>query len=108
QTRLLILETIGRHWISLTAATVVFVVGFVSFLVVYLPAVSSVGWYGFYTDYIPEIQSYLLMADGNYIWGPLTASILEKASGGPDWGRRIGVGLVPSAAWIARSLFGIW
>jgi len=108
QARLFILETIRRHWVSLTGAIVVFVVGFVSFLVVYLPAVSSVGWFGFYTDYIPEIQSYLLMADGNYIWGPLTASILEKASGGPDWGRRIGVGLVPSAAWIAISLFGIW
>ena len=108
RTRLFILGAFRQHWPAVIGAMIVFVLGFVPFLVVYLPAVRSVGWYGFYTDYIPEIKSYLLMADGNYVWGGLTAYILQKGSAGPDWGRRIGVGLIPSAAWIAISIFGIW
>jgi hypothetical protein len=48
------------------------------------------------------------MADGNYIWGSLTAFLLQQGSAGPDWGRRVGIGLVPSLAWIGLSVFALW
>lgn len=108
RSRLFILVILNKYWPALTSALFIFFLGFAFFLRIYLPTVWSAGWFGLHTDYIPEIKSYLLMADGNYIWGSLTASILQKGSAGPDWGRRIGVGLIPSAAWIAISVFGIW
>ena len=108
RSRLFILGAIREHWPAVIGGVAVFVLGFVPFLAVYLPAVRSVGWYGVLPQYIPEIKSFLLMADSNYIWGGLTASILKNAAAGPDWGRRIGVGLVPSLAWTAVSLSGIW
>ena len=48
------------------------------------------------------------MADGNYIWGALTRLLLEQAEAGPDWGRRVAIGLVPSLAWIGVSIFSIF
>jgi hypothetical protein len=65
------------------------------FLCIYLPAVSSTGWFGLSEEYIPEIRSYLLMADGNYVWRNVTAFLVQQASNGPDWGRRVGIGLIP-------------
>jgi len=108
RSRLFILGAVTEHWSAVIGGVVVVALGFVPFLVVYLPAVRSAGWYGVLPQYIPEIKSFLLMADSNYIWEGLTASILKNASAGPDWGRRIGVGLVPSVAWVAASLSGIW
>jgi hypothetical protein len=106
RTRSYVITVLRRYWLAATGGAIVFVLGFLPFLMVYLPAVHSVGWFGYYTDYIPEIKSYLLTADGNYIWGSLTDFIL-RTSPGPDWGRRISLGLVPSIAWIAISVFAI-
>jgi hypothetical protein len=108
RSRNLLLARLRRHPAAVTGAAVVFVVTLVPFLVVYLPAAFSVQPYGVLPQYIPEMKSYLLMADGNYIWGAVTDFILRQAGSGPDWGRRIGIGLVPSVAWIAISVFGLW
>src|SRR5438046_1530802 len=77
------------------------------FVLIYWPGLRYTGWDGLLTEYIPEMKSFLLMADGNYVWKAVTTSLLAHAST-PDWGRRIGIGLVPSAAWIAASIFSIW
>lgn len=108
RSRLFILVLVKKYRLALTGALCVFLFGFAVFIRIYLPAAWSTGWFGFYTDYIPEIKSYLLMADGNYIWGSLTTFILQQGSGGPDWARRIGIGLVPAIAWIGISVLALW
>ena len=107
RSRRFILALANKYWPALSGALCVFLLGFAFFLRIYLPTVWSTGWFGFYTDYIPEFKSYLLMADGNYVWGGLTALILQQGPGGPDWGRRIGIGLIPSVAWIGISVFAL-
>ena len=107
RSRLYVLAIVKTYQPALTGAVFVFCLGFAFFLRIYLPAVWSTGWYGFSTDYIPEIKSYLLMADGNYIWGSWTAFLLHQESAGPDWGRRVGIGLVPSLTWIGLSIFAV-
>jgi hypothetical protein len=92
---------------AVAGAVVVCLAGMVPFALVYLPAVRATGWYGLLPDYIPELKSFLLMADGNYVWGRMTAALLDAASG-PDWGRRIGVGLVPTIAWLGASAVAVW
>src|SRR5262245_51984628 len=67
-TRLFILDALKRHPRAVVGAVVVFFVGFVPFVLVYWPALRATGWYGLVPEYIPEIKSFLLMADGNYIW----------------------------------------
>src|SRR2546426_1479090 len=62
RTRFLILGAIRGLWPAVIGGMIVFVLGFVPFLLVYLPTVRSVGWYGILPQYIPEIRSYLLMA----------------------------------------------
>jgi len=108
RSREFILGALRRHGPALVGGLIVFVVALVPFLLVYVPAVLSVGGYGVLPQYIPEVRSYLLMADGNYVWDSFTASILAQSGAGPDWGRRIGIGLVPSVAWIGISIFALW
>ena len=103
-----IVNAVRRQWYPVVGGLIVFVVALLPFLVIYVPAVLSVGGYGILPQYIPETKSYLLMADGNYIWDSVTAAILAQAGAGPDWGRRIGIGLVPSVAWIAMSMVSLF
>jgi hypothetical protein len=103
--RALILDTLHFHIKAVTAAAFLFVVGFIPFVLIYWPALRSTGWYGLLPEYIPEFKSFLLMGEGNYIWKAVTNSLLTDGS--PDWGRRIGIGLVPSIAWITVSLLSI-
>jgi len=107
RSRLFLLENVKKYSAALIGACFVFCLGFVCFLRIYLPTAASTGWFSFSGDYIPEIRSYLLMADGNYVWGNLTTFLLQ-GSGGPDWGRRVGIGLVPSLTWIGLSIFALW
>ena len=106
RSRVLILDALYFHRRTVAASAVVFLVGFIPFVLIYLPAVRSTSWYGLLPEYIPEMKSFLLMADGNYIWRSVTAAILARGST-QDWGRRIGVGLVPSIAWIVASILSI-
>jgi len=106
QTRVLIFDPIRFHQRAVAFAALIFVIGLVPFVLVYWPALRSTGWYGLLPEYIPEMKSFLLMAEGNYMWKGVTNSLLAGGST-PDWGRRIGIGVVPSAAWLAASVFSI-
>jgi hypothetical protein len=107
RTRLLILDPLYFHLRAVTASALAFVIASIPFVLIYWPALRSTGWYGLLPEYIPEMKSFFLMADGNYIWRSVTKFLLADAST-PDWGRRIGIGLLPSTAWIAASIFSIW
>jgi hypothetical protein len=110
ETRLFIWVALDRHRRAIIASGVVFLLSAIPFLVVYLPVMRTTGGYSYdlAIRYIPEIKSYFLMADSNYIWAGLTDAILRRYSLGTDWGRRVGIGIVPSVVWVGISAFGIW
>ena len=106
-TRLFILKALQIRPKAVVGSVLVLLAGFLPFMLIYWPALRSTGWYGLLPQYIPEIKSFLLMDDNNYIWGKITALILAHGSG-PDWGRRVGIGLIPSMAWVVASAFSLW
>ena len=105
--RLYIIAVAKKFWPAFAGAGLVLCLGFAFFLCIYLPTVSSTGWFVLSGEYIPEIRSYLLMADGNYVWRNVTAFLLQQASTGPDWGRRVGIGLIPSLTWVGLSIVAL-
>ena len=106
-TRFFTLKALQNRPKAVVGSVLVLLAGFLPFMLIYWPALRSTGWYGLLPEYIPEIKSFLLMDDNNYIWGKITALILAHGSG-PDWGRRVGIGLIPSMAWIVASAFSLW
>jgi hypothetical protein len=109
RTREVIMVALRRHWRAMLGAALVTAAGLVPFFIIYLPAAREVGgWsYSLVLRYIPEFRSYLLMGDGNFVWGRATERILQAAGGDPDWGQRVGLGLIPTVAWLGLSIFAI-
>jgi hypothetical protein len=103
RTRAFLLAALRYHARAAAGAVAVFVVGLVPFVIVYLPALRTTGWqtYGQFLLYLPELKSYLLMNEGNPVWGHVTRTLLQP--GNPDFGRRVGVGVVVSLVWIAAT-----
>jgi hypothetical protein len=106
QAREVLRAAIALHWRPALAAAAVAAAGLLPFLAIYLPVMrETVAWpYRVALHYLPRVGSYLLMADGNFIWSRATQALLQAAGGGPDWGRRIGIGLVPTLTWLGLSI----
>ena len=107
QTREFLIATMRRHRQAVLAAGAVTIVGLVPFCIIYLPAVREVGGWP-YTEalrYTPQLRLYFLMADGNFVWSGATQRILQIAGEDPDWGQHIGIGLIPTTAWLGLSIF---
>jgi hypothetical protein len=96
---------IRRHWRPILAAAATTGAVLVPFVLIYLPVVrSGAPWpYRLSTMHIPDLPSYLLMAEGNLVWSWLTEALPRQAGGSPDWVRGIGIGLVPSLTWLVMS-----
>jgi hypothetical protein len=108
-TRFFMLGVIRRFWAPLMGSTIVFFLGLIPLLLVYLPAIQAVGWrpYGLVSPLIPEFWSLLLMGNGNYVWGDVSAAIWRMHPlSSPE--HNIGIGLVPSAAWLTIMVWAIW
>ena len=88
----------------------VFLIGFIPILLVYLPTVRAGAWYrfDFVMEMIPDWRALLSMGDGNYIW----SWFYKRVVGEPrpsTWGElMVGIGLVPSLAWIALTVASVW
>src|ERR1041385_3106485 len=95
---------------SLLISAVVFLIGFIPILLAYLPTLRVGKWYelDFVMAMTPDWRSLLSMGDGNYIW----AWFYKRIVGGPrpeTWGElMVGIGLVPSVAWIALTTASVW
>jgi hypothetical protein len=109
QSREFLQGALHHHWRPILAAISVTVAGLLPFLILYVPAVREVGgWpYSMALRYVPEFRSHLLMADGNFVWSPMTGAILQAAGNEPDLGRRVGIGVVPTVAWLAVSALAV-
>lgn len=107
RTRAFIVDAARRLWQPLVIASIVFLAVFIPILLLYLPTIKAGTWYeyDFTSQMIPDWRSLLIMGDGNYIWGWLSAALT------PDplpatWGElRIGIGLVPSLAWVVLTVY---
>ena len=88
----------------------VFLIGFIPILLVYLPTGRAGAWYrfDFVMEMIPDWRALLSMGDGNYIW----SWFYKRVVGEPrpsTWGElMVGIGLVPSLAWIALTVASVW
>lgn len=99
-----------RFWPAILLAAGVSAIGFTLFLISYLPGIRQGQWYRY--DYViqmvPTWWSLLSMGDGNYLWGWLSAAVIPKPWPA-TWGElKIGIGLLPSLAWIAITAWIAW
>ncbi len=109
RTRALLFSLLIKFRPAIIASGVVFLLGFIPFLLIYLPVVETTGWrpYEEINSMTPTGWAFLAMGDGNYIWGGLSAFIRERHL--PDtWGElQLGIGLAASLAWLAVTAFSI-
>ena len=107
-TRDFILSLLRMFWRAALGATAVFVVGLIPFLIVYVPILREFGGRPFdeVRDLIPRFWSLFLMGERNYLWDNLYAAVLRAYPMHPEL--QIGIGLVPSLAWLAIAGFAIW
>ena len=88
----------------------VFLVGFIPILLIYVPAVRGGSWYrfDFVKEMIPDWRALLSMGDGNFVWG----WFYKRIVGDPrpsTWGElMVGIGLIPSLAWVALTVASAW
>lgn len=97
-----------RHAVAIAAA--VFLIGFIPILLLYLPTVRVGTWYrfDFVMEMIPDWRALLSMGDGNYVWGWFYKCVVGDPRPS-TWGElMVGIGLVPSLAWIALTVLSVW
>lgn len=108
--RRFILGVCRKFWPALLAAAVVFLLGFIPLLMLYVPTIRVGTWYkyDFIIQIIPDWRSVLWMGDGNYLWAWSHRALMPDPR--PEtWTELIvGIGLVPSLAWLALNLLSIW
>ena len=109
-TRRFIIANVWKFRRALIISAVVFLIGFIPTLLIYLPTLRTGTWYrfDFVIEMIPDWRSLLSMGDGNFVWG----WFYKRIVGDPrpsTWGElMVGIGLVPSLAWIALTASSIW
>jgi hypothetical protein len=88
----------------------VFLAGFIPILLVYLPTMRTGIWYDmdFVLEMVPDWRSLLSMGDGNFVWAWFYKRIVGDPRPG-TWGElMVGIGLVPSLAWIGFTVGSFW
>jgi uncharacterized protein DUF4214 len=108
QTRNVVLDLVKRFWPAMLGSIAVFFVALVPFLLAYLPVLGSSGVrpYKEMDKLIPVPRSFLMMGPRNYLWASLPTAV------NPDWELtsevQIGIGLIPTLAWLALIVFAVW
>lgn len=106
--RAFILSIIRDYWRALLGSVLVFVLEMIPFLMVYVPVVRSLEWrpYQSITELIPVPAALLLMGNANYVWGDVSAAVMKAYALHPEL--QIGIGLVPSLAWLALTVAALF
>src|SRR5215204_247668 len=108
--RRFIINTAWKFRRALVISAAVFLIGFIPILLVYLPTMRVATWYRleFVTEMIPDWRALLSMGDGNYVWGWFYKRLVPFPRQ-DTWGEvMVGIGLVPSVAWIALTVASVW
>ncbi|HKS26679.1 MAG TPA: DUF4214 domain-containing protein [Pyrinomonadaceae bacterium] len=106
-TRAFILSTARKFWRPIAGAVLLFIAEMIPFLMVYVPVVRELGWrpYDSVKELLPVPKALLLMGNANYVWGGLSAKVMQAYKLHPEL--QIGIGLVPSLAWLALTVAAI-
>lgn len=106
-TRAFMLSIFRDFRLALAGGALLFIVEMIPFLMVYVPVVRELGWrpYESVKELIPVPAALLLMGGANYVWGDVSAAIMRSYQLHPEL--QIGIGLVPSLAWIALTVAAI-
>jgi hypothetical protein len=108
--RVFIFTTVRKFRPALTVSAIVFLVGFIPMVLVYLPTLRTAPWYlwDFVSGFIPVWRAFLSMGDGNYIWGRFHQWLMPHPRP-PAWGElMVGIGLIPTLAWITLTVACVW
>ena len=101
-TRLWLLWVVKKYWPALLVSSAIFLAGFIPFLLVYLPTLSTGNWYSYsnVAEMIPAWWSLLSMGEGNYVWGWLTNVVRPEPWPLYSSELMVGIGLLTSLAWL--------
>src|SRR5215217_1556449 len=108
--RSFIISNVWKFRRAVIIGAAVFLAGFIPIVMVYVPAIRAGSWYrfDFVMEMIPDWRSLLSMGDGNFVWG----WFYKRIVGNPRpaaWGElMVGIGLIPSLAWIALTVASVW
>ena len=105
-----IFVNVWKYRRALLISAGVFLIGFIPILLVYLPTARNGSWYRFefVMEMIPDWRALLSMGDGNYVWGWFYKRVVGEPRPS-TWGElMVGIGLVPSLAWIALTVASVW
>lgn len=107
-TRLFLFAQAKKFTRAFIAAGAVLLLGIIPILVAYVPVVRSSGArpYAEVRELIPVFWSLLVMGERNYVWGGLAAAVKRVHPLHPEL--QIGIGLVPSLAWLGLTIFAVW
>jgi hypothetical protein len=109
RSRRFIFHILKKFRTALIVSAVVFLLGFIPILLVYLPTLRIAPWYlyGFVSDMIPNWRAFLAMGDGNYIWGLFHEQLVPHPRP-PAWGElMVGIGSIPSLAFLALAIASV-
>jgi uncharacterized protein DUF4214 len=105
-----IITSIWKLRRAILIGAAIFLIGFIPIVLIYLQAIRGGSWYqfDFVIQMIPDWRSLLSMGDGNFVW----SWFYKRIVGDPrpsTWGElMVGIGLVPSLAWIALTIGSVW
>jgi len=107
-TRDLVFDLFRKFWRPLVAGVAVFTVALIPFVMTYLPIIRSAGGrsYADIQQLIPVPRSFLLMGERNYLWGELSSYLETRHPINLEL--RIGIGLIPTLAWVGLVVFAVW
>ena len=108
QTRKLVFEVMKKFWLAMIGAAALFLVALIPFVLAYLP-VFRAGVIRSYKEtlvLIPVGWSFLLMGHRNYLWGGFASTLNPDYEMSPEL--QIGIGLIPSLAWLGLFAFALW
>jgi hypothetical protein len=107
-TRLAAAQVARRFWPAFTGAALVFAGGLIPFYLVYLRTAKAVGPrpYVLANSLTPDAWSLIQMGDRNYAWGKL-ATAVDRVHPLYSTELNIGIGLVPSLAFVALLLWSV-
>jgi len=107
QTRNLVFDVVKRFWLAMAGGVALLLVALIPFVLAYLPIFKSAGARSYKETLvlIPVGWSFLMMGHRNYLWGTLTSALNADQSISAE--THIGIGLIPTLAWLALVMFAL-
>jgi hypothetical protein len=108
-TRALLATLVRRSWPVLAAGAALLLVGAIPFVIVYLPTTRAASGYSYeqVLPLLPSPHDFLQMGPRNSVWSSISAALRGSPPAAFPGELRLGIGLVPTLAWIAAAAFAL-